>query len=97
MSEWITDRLPEYNGVFVVTLHIEYLDDKWNRVSKLDLIDIADYDDGILKPCLIPFNDEYRGFTSQLNGKLVTADYLAKVNISAWQEVKPYERMDKMQ
>lgn len=93
MSEWITDRLPEYNGVFVVTLHIEYLDDKWDSVSKLDLIDIADYDNGIFRPRLITFDDKYKGFTSQLNGKLANVNYLAKVNISAWQEVKPYVQL----
>ena len=97
MSEWITDRFPEYNGVFVVTLHIVYLDEKWDSINELDLIDVADYDDGIFRPYLVPFDGEYKGFTSQLNGKLATVDYLAKVNISAWQEVKPYERVDKIQ
>ena len=97
MSKWITDRLPEYNGTFVVTIHIVYFDEKWKIINKLDLIDVADYDNGIFTPCLEPFNDEYKGFTSQLNGKLANMNCLAKVNISAWQEVKPYEQMDKMQ
>ena len=97
MSEWITDRLPEYNGVFVVTLHIVYLNDKEDMYSKLDLIDIADYEYGIFKPCLKPFDVEYKGFIPQLNEKLTTANYSVYVNISAWQEVKPYERMDKRQ
>ena len=95
MSDWITDRLPEYNGVFVVTLHIEHLNDRGDRLGKLDLIDIADYDDGIFKACLRPFDVEYKGFIPQLNEELTTANYSVYVNISAWQEVKPYERMDK--